>query len=200
MLTDEITKLNRSSTIGFLAALVVIAAIGMYRWILAGHNANLQAAQQNESVVDEFIRKNQFVGNTIELKKKKLEELRIQSDGLRSKVLATGDAEESFGNLQAIAKDARCVIRSLNAIGGQQGRRDEQTQSGEGVVAKRAVLNVIGSYGSIMKMISGLQKSDKKIWLDSLKMQTIEGGSDQLKCEMTVTIYTVSRKETTANE
>ncbi len=196
MLTDEITKLNRSSTIGFLAALVVIAAIGMYRWILAGHNANLQAAQQNESVVDEFIRKNQFVGNTIELKRKKFEELHIQSDGLRSKVLATGDAEESFGNLQAIAKEARCVIHSLNAIGGQRG----QIQGGEGVVAKRAVLNIVGSYGSIMKMISGLQQSDKKIWLDSLRMQTIEGGSDQLKCEMTVTIYTVSRKESTANE
>jgi hypothetical protein len=199
MIVDKLAKLNRSSRSALLAALTVISTIAMYRWTVAPHATYLYAAQQYESVIDRMARKNDVIGRVIESKKKKLTELREQFARLHSTLFSPDEAKEFFSDLQVISDETGCVIYSLNFITSRPGLKPKQPKDTSGIASKSAMLNVGGVYGDIIKLVERLQKRGQKVWIDSLKMEGLDDGSDRVRCDITITIYTVEDKEATVN-
>jgi isopentenyl diphosphate isomerase/L-lactate dehydrogenase-like FMN-dependent dehydrogenase len=196
MLINNLTKLNRSSRKGVFAALAVIGAIAIYNWTVAPYTACLLAAQRYESAVGKIAEKNKVINKAVEVRKRKLQELREQSTQLQNTLFAPDKAREFFSDLQVIAQQGGCTVNSLKVIDRERSDKDKQSEIAMDVVAKSVVLNVLGAYENIIKLIEKLQTRTQKVWIDSINMRTPDDGSDYPVCEITITVYTIEEKET----
>jgi len=193
VLIDNLAKLNRSSRSAVFAALIVIAAIATYKRIVAPHATYLFAAQQYESVLGNVVKKNKVIHNTVKVKKKKLEESREQFARLKNTLFTPNEAKEFLSNLEVTAKETDCAVYSLNFGASEPVLENKQNK---GISANRATLVVIGVYDNIIRLVEKLQMRTQGVWIDSLKMKTLDSDFTRLKCDMTITIYTIQDKET----
>lgn len=196
MLIDNLAKLNRSSRSAVFAALIVIAAIATYKRIVAPHVTYLFAAQQYESVLGNVVKKNKVIHNTVKVKKKKLEESREQFARLKSTLFTPNEAKEFLSDLEVTAKETDCAVYSLSFGASKPVLENKQNKDASGISANRAMLVVIGVYDNIIRLVEKLQMRTQGVWIDSLKMETLDGDFTRLKCDMTITIYTIQDKET----
>jgi len=197
MLVNNLAKLNRSSRNATSASLIVIAALAMYNWIVAPHATYLSAAQRYESVTDNIVKKNKVIGNRVKTKKMKLQELREQSAQLQSTLFTPDQAREFFSDLQAISEETGCIVYSVNLITSRPGPKGGQSKDTSGVVTKSAALSVIGVYRNITKLMGRLQARTQKVWIDSVKVRTLDYSLDRPRCDITITICVITDKENT---
>ncbi len=196
MLVDNLTKLSRSSRNAVSASLILIAALAMYNWIVAPRTNYLLAAQRYEFVMENEVEKNTSIGNKVETRKKKLQELREQSAQLQSTLFTSDQAEEFFSDLQAISEQTGCIVYSVNLITNNPNPiKDGRLQDTAGIVTKSAVLSVVGVYKNITKLIERLQSRTQKVWIDSVKVQALNNNSDRPRCDITITICALTDKE-----
>jgi len=196
VLIDNLAKLNRSSRSAVFAALIVIAAIATYKRIVAPHATYLFAAQQYESVLGNVVKKNKVIHNTVKVKKKKLEESREQFAQLKNTLFTPNEAKEFLSDLEDTAKETGCAVYSLNFGASEPVPENKQNKDASSIYANRAMLSVTGVYDNIIRLVEKLQMRTQGVWIDSLKMKTLDGDFTQLKCDMTITIYTIQDKET----
>lgn len=199
MLIDNLAKSNRSSRVAASAALVIIAAVATYNWTVAPHAACLSAAQQYETAAGNIAKKMQIVRSTITTKKKKLQQLRQQSAKLQSTLFTTDQAKEFFSDLQAISEETGCAVHSLTLVTNEPGPKGKRSSDNSGRTGKSARLTVVGVYANIVKLVARLRTRTQKVWIDSLRMMALNDPV-QLRCDMTITIYTILDKEAALNE
>jgi len=196
MLVDNLAKLRSSSRNAVSASLILIAALAMYNWIVAPRTNYLLAAQRYEFVMDNMVKKNKTIDNRVNIKKKKLEELREQSAQLQSTLFTSDQAREFFSDLQAISEQTGCIVYSVNLITNNPNPiKGGQLQDTAGIVTKSAVLSVVGVYKNVTKLIERLQTRTQKVWIDSVQLRTLDNRSDQPRCDITITICALADKE-----
>jgi len=196
MLVDNLTKLSRSSRNAVSASLILIAALAMYNWIVAPRTNYLSAAQQYKFVIDNMVKKNKTIDNRVNIKKKKLQELRERSAQLQSTLFTSDQAREFFSDLQAISEQIGCIVYSVNLITNNPNpNKDGQLQDTADIVTKSAVLSVVGVYRNITKLIERLQSRTQKVWIDLVKVRTLNNNSDRPRCDITITICVLTDKE-----
>jgi len=195
MLIDDIAKLSPSSRKGISAALIVIAAIAMYNWIVAPQATYLFAAKQYERIVGRIANKNEVIRSTVEAKEKRLQELREQFAQLQGALFTPDQVKEFFSDLQAICGEVGCTVSGLSFITTESGRKDEMTEDASGIVPNKALLSVIGVYEDIIKLMKRLQMRSNKVWIDSINMESFYSDSPQVKCDITITVYTTKDRE-----
>ncbi|MHC4423580.1 MAG: hypothetical protein ACYSWR_02765 [Planctomycetota bacterium] len=195
MLIDDLAKLNRSKRNSVSAALIIIAAIAIYNWTLAPHTSYLFAAQRYETAIDNIMKESKVVSNKVEIKKKKLQELRQQFAEFQNTLFTPSNATEFFSDLQPISEEAGCVVYSLNFATGEPVLKGEESENALGIVANSAMLSVVGMYGNVIKLVERIQARTQKVWIDSVRMEAVGDNPDQLKCDMTIIIYAIEDKE-----
>ncbi len=196
MLVDNLTKLSRSSRNAVSGSLILIAAIAMYNWIVAPRANYLLAAQRYEFAMENVVKNNKTIDNRVNIKEKKLQELREQSSQLQSTLFTSNQAREFFSDLQAISEETGCIVYSVNLISNKPNPiKDGQLQDTAGIVTKSAVLSVVGVYKNITKLIKRLQSRKQKVWIDSVQLRTLDNRSDQPRCDITITICALTDKE-----
>ncbi len=199
MLVDKIVQLERSHRRVLLIALVVVAAVGLYRWILAPYNGQLLAAQQYESALDSAIHKTDVLSTTLKAKRAKIEELTRESARLRDRLFTPGEARNFFAFLPAVAHRAGCAIQSVSSVPEQRGGSQSQPEDSSGIIGKKAVVTVIGGYNNIVGFLNELQTAERKVWIESVKLGTGDN-LGKLKCQVVLTIYCIDSLETTLYE
>lgn len=195
MLVNNLAKLSRSSRNAFSVSLIVIAALATYNWIAAPHTNYLFAAHRYESVIDEIIQKNKVIDSKVKVKKKKLQELQEQSVELLSTLFTPDKAREFFSDLQAISEETGCIVYSLNFIDSKPDTKSGQPKQTAGVVTKSAVLSVVGVYRNITSLIQRLQSRTQKVWIDSVRIRTLDRTLDRARCDITITICAIEIEE-----
>ena len=200
MLIDSLAKLNSASRNAISAALVVIVAIAMYNWTVSPHVVQLSVVQQYESVLDDVVKKNKILSSAVKIKNKKLEQLGEQFAQLQSSLFMIDKAKEFFSDLQVISEQMGCTVYSLNLTTDKQNSKEGQAEDATGIVTKSAILSVIGAYGDIVRLVERLQARPQKVWIDSVKMTSLDNDSGQLKCDITITICTLQDKEAIPHE
>jgi hypothetical protein len=187
MLINNLAKLSRSSRNAASASLILIAALAMYNWI----------AQQHEVVVATVARKNEHITKMVEIKRKKLEKLREQSAHLLSTIFTADKATEFFSDLQAISEQSGCTVHSLNFVSNTSELKSGRAEDDTGVVDRGAVLSIIGEYKNIIKLLERLQMRSEKVWIESVRMQTVDRRSANPRCDITLRIHAIPNKEST---
>jgi hypothetical protein len=192
MLVKHLLKVNPSTRYAVSASLVVIALLAMYNWLVAPHAAYLSVAQGYESVTANLVNKNRIISSQVKVKRKKLQNLQEKSTQLQSTLFTPDKAREFFSDLQAIAEQTGCMVQSLNMI--QNNPREVESENISGIITKSAVLSVVGLYKDIPRLIQRLQARTQKVWIDSIKVMTVEYNSDRPRCDMTITICEIQDK------
>jgi len=195
MVFDSLAKLNRTSRYAVFGALIIIATIAMYGSIVAPHVGYLSAAQQYECVVGDIAKKEKTISNTVKGRKKELQKLQEQCVQLEGALFSPENAEDFFSDLRPISEQAGCTVNSLRFPPSAASSGDGQSKNLSGIVAKRAILSIEGAYGDIVSLMQRLQGRAQKVWIESLEIQSLNDGSTQLKCDITIVIYTIQNKE-----
>ena len=195
MLKKHWTKSTRSARTVFLASLVLIGAIAVCNWIVAPQRNYLQAAQRYKLATDSFAKKNQTVSNDVTIKKEQLKELQEKFRQIRSRLFDPDEAGKFFGNIQTKSEEANCTIYSLTCSPGSSVSNTDRPEANSNIIAQRATLSVEGSYGNIITLMNKLQDCSEQVRIDSVSMNSDSKDSDYLKCDMTITIYVIHRKE-----
>jgi Tfp pilus assembly protein PilO len=195
MLAEKIIQINRSHRRVLLIALVVIAAVAMYRWILSPYTGQLLAAQMYNYTLDSAIHKAGLMGTLLEAKKANTVELTKESDRLRNQLFTPQEARQFLASLPAAVRQTGCVTQSVStAPETQRGSQDDSS----GIVPKKATVTVIGGYNDIIKFLEGLQTSVHKVWIESVRIDA--GGAGKLKCQVLLTVYCIERVENSLYE
>jgi Tfp pilus assembly protein PilO len=195
MLSQNPIKSIRSSKNAVFTALVVIEAIALYNWIVTPHVNYLRAAQRYESVIDELAKRNQIINNNVTVKKKELEELQDKFRHVRIKLFDPVKAKEFFSDMQAMAEVTNCVIYSLNFSPTDSVIDTGQSEVSSHITANHATLSVVGGYRDIVALINKLQGRPRQVWVDSISIEPVGNNTDQLRCDIEVTIYVIHGKE-----
>lgn len=195
MLSQNLIKSIRSSRNAVYAALVIIEAITLYNWIVTPHISHLRAAQRYESVIDELAKKNQIINNNVTAKKKELEELQEKFQHIRIKLFEPVKAKEFFSDMQAMAEVTNCVIYSLNFSPTDSALDTGKLEASSHITANHATLTVVGGYKDIVALINKLQDRSRQVWIDSISVEPVGSNTEQLKCDIVLTIYVIHDKE-----
>ncbi len=195
MLVKDISKLNDRTQNSLFAALFVIAIAGMYQWIVNPHIKYLSAAQQYDFALDKYSERNKALNREIKTKTEQIENLSNQMSEAMNLVFTPSEARNFFGNLQSTLEQTGCVIHTLNLAGEKAANRKKQAADTSEATANKASINISGPYKSIIGIIEKMQKNNPKVWIDSFKIEIADFNSGWLKCEMTITIFTVQDKE-----
>ncbi len=195
MVFGSLAKLNRTSRYAVFGALIIIATIAMYISTVAPHVRYLSAAQQYECVVGDIAKKKKTVSNTVKGRKKELQKLQEQCVQLEGTLFSPEKAKEFFSDLCPLSERAGCTVHLLRFPPSAAGPGGGQSKNLSGIVAKRAILSVAGVYGNIISLMERLQGRAQKVWIESLEIQSLNDGSTQLKCDITIVIYTIQNKE-----
>ena len=194
MAVKHLAKLKPSTRNATLASLIVIASLAMYSWIVAPHAAYLSTVQGYESVMSNLKEKSELISKNIDVKRKELQKLREESTQLQGTLFTSEKAREFFSDLQAISEQTGCMVYSLNLISSTPNPKNKQLEESSGVATKSAVLSVVGVYKDIARLIKRLQARTQKVWIDSIKVLTVEYNSDQPRCDLTITICEIQNK------
>jgi len=192
MLVKHLIKADRSTRYVVSASLVIIALLAMYSWLVAPHAAYLSVTQGYETAMTNLVNKNKIIDSRVKVKQKKLKELQEKSAKLQSTLFTPDKAREFFSDLQAISEQTGCVVQSLNMI--QNNPKEKKSENISGIITKSAVLSVVGLYQDIPRLIQRLQARTQKVWIDSIKVMTVEYNSDRPRCDMTITICEIQDK------
>lgn len=199
MLSQNQIKAIRSSRNVVLTALVIIEAIALYNWIVRPHVSYLRAAQICESVADKLAKKNRIISNNVTTRRKELKELEERFEHIHIKLFDPVKAKEFFSDIQAMAEETNCVIYSLNFSPTDSALEAGQEVSSH-ITANHAILSAVGNYKDAVALINKLQGRPKQVWIDSISIEPISNNSEQLKCDITVTIYVIHSKEKDSND
>jgi hypothetical protein len=164
----------------------------MYKLLVAPHVAYLSVVQGYESAMTNLVNKNKIIDSKVKVKRKKLQELEEKSATLQSTLFTPDKAREFFSDLQAISEQTGCVVLSLNMI--KKSQNEKRSEDTANIVTKSAILSVVGLYKDIPRLIKRLQARTQKVWIDSIKVLTVEYNSDRPRCDMTITICEIQDK------
>jgi hypothetical protein len=195
MLLGNWTKSARFSGNAVFVALVLIGIFAIYNWIVVPHENYLMAAQRYKSVTDALARKNEIISKDMIVKKKELEKLQDEFEQLHTGLFDPVGAKEFFSDIEVMAESANCIIHSLNVSQTESALKADQSKAGGCITADHAKLSVVGNYGNIVALIGELQDRPKQVRIDSLRIKLIGSDSNQLGCDMTITVYEVQNKE-----
>ncbi len=199
MLKNKIAKLNSSSRNAITTALIFIAAVAMYNWMVAPHVNYLFAVQRYEAVVDNIAHEKEIIIKALERNKANLQQLTDQLTSVRNSFFTPAEAKTFFSNLEAIAKDTDCILQSLNFTKQDRGVAFKRSQDDLHISAESATLSFIGSYDNIIAFLNKLQNRIQKVWIGSIRLRIFDIQSAKLKCDTTITIYVVQDKEAVLN-
>ena len=195
MLSKNWTKSTPAPRNIAFAALVLMGAIAVYNRVVAPHANYVLAAQRYESVANKLTRKNQAIIDNVKIKGKKLEGLEEKLEQMRTNLFEPIEAKEFFSDIEVMSEGANCTIYSLDVSQTRSALKAERSGARGYITANHAKLSVVGSYRSIVVLMNKLQGSPRQVWINSVSIKPISDSSEQLKCDITIVIYTTEEKE-----
>ena len=195
MLFKKQAILTYSSRNVMLTSLVLIGAIAFYMWVVAPHRNNLMAAQRYDSVTTDLARKSQIINDTLKIKKKELKELQEELEQTHTRLFGSIEARKFFSNIQTLVEKANCTVNSLKFSPTDPAIRADRPEKNSYLTTQLAKLGVIGSYRNITLLMNRLQDRSEQVRIDAVTIKPTGNNSEQLECNMNITIYVIADKE-----
>lgn len=200
MLLKSWIKQVSSQQNAIFVSLALIGAIGVYNQVIAPHRNYLQAAQKYEEAANNLTQKKQTIGNSLIIRQKELESMEEKLNSGYEMLFEPPEAKEFFNNMQAVSEKTGCIIHSLTftQAGLKSGIKDPNVNVQ--ITAKGVQLSLLGGYDNITALMDKLQENSKCVRIESVRIYSDSSFPNYLKCDMSVTIYIISRKEDRRHE
>ncbi len=205
MLIDHLTRLDKRSRNAVYLAVLVIAGIAMYGWIVSPHVQYLQAVQKYRPAVDKIIGKQQDIKKALVTRRVLLERLRREFDAVSNTMHTAEQMQQLFGELGTVAEQYGCSLARID-----RSSHDPEVIIGEAsdptyVESVEAGLMLLGEYDSLVAFVDRLQTRERKVWISSIDIELpqdeiLKEQGDVLKCDIVLEIYVIQKKEVAQND
>lgn len=186
-LLDNFVKLNKRSRYSLSIALMIIALLGVYNWVISPHTQYLSAAQKYEQALNQRNKTNKTILNNLKIKDKNLERLENRLDTLKDIAFTEDESKKFWTNIKKDTEDAGCYFNSISFF------EEKQQPENSIFTTESAALNITGNYSSITQLIEKIASNPDKIWIDSLQLSAARQSSI-LQCDMTITIFKIKKE------
>ena len=200
MLIDTLAKSKRSSKVAVSIAFVTILAVAIYNWLVVPHATYLHAAEKYEFVVSDVAKQNTIIKSKNELKKKQLDEIRLNFNKVREKFFTADTAKEFFSDIEVIATQANCPINSINFLSNKSRRNSPDAQNSSFVIQKGVSVEFVCSYDNVINFFANLFNRPQLLSIRAMRIEPIYRDSSKLECEITFVVYIVKDKEILTDE
>lgn len=195
MRLEKWKKQTYASKNALIASLVLIGLIASYNWAVSPHLDYLLASERYESVTANLVERYQAIRDDVIGKRRKLNELQKEIQQTHVRLFDKAEAREFFNDIQLMAKNANCTVGSLDFLPAASASETGRAQVDKYITLQCAKLGVVGSYQNLITLLNRLQDRSEQVEINSLTIKPIRGKSDQLKCDVTVTVYVIEDKE-----
>jgi hypothetical protein len=190
----RITALGKSTGGIVSAALVVIAVIAVYDWMVSPHLGYLNAMQRLQPVVDEVAGERDRLCQILGSSRQRLRALQEELAEVRGRLFSREESKAFVPILQSLVEDAGCVL----LLAAFTDRNDTTPARGSdqpaAVKASHVSLTVLGQYEQVIALLERVQDSQPKIWVDSCRLELSDAGSGQLCCQLALTAYALGEQ------
>jgi hypothetical protein len=192
MLSERLIQLSRPSRGGLLGALVLTAAMGMYRWVLQPHTVELAAAERYEGLMETIAGRNESSAKLLGAKERKLKQLTARYERLSACLFTSAEVKSFCSDLPKLAAESGCAVHSLNfvpvRVTGDERRGEQQSK----ISSRQFRLVFSGQYTGTVEMMGKLRGYEPVIFLDSVNIELAAGG--MLKSDINITIYVMGER------
>ena len=198
----KVTYYTESYKTAFLACLLFIGAVGIYRSFVVPHHNYLQAAQKYESAIDTLAKKKQIISNNLKTERIKDNKLQEQLAVMQDKLFDQFTEREFFSNIENLCRETNCKMLSLTfSLSSVSGTKSTQKPiENEYVISNPAKLVVEAKYKNIMNLMNLLQDNQKLVRINPVSISYDDKNPGFLKCDMTITIYVANEKRDFQND
>jgi len=200
VLIDHLTRLDKTSRNALYVALVAIAGVAMYGWIVSPHVKYLQAVQKYRPAIKKIIDKQQDIKRMLVGRRTLLEKLKKQFNEVGNTIHTAEQVQQLFGELGTVAEQYGCSLAQID-----RSMADPEIIIGEAsdptyVESVKAGLTMLGDYGPLVAFVDCLQTQERKIWISSIDIEVLkdEMVTEQdgvLKCDIVMEIYVIQKKK-----
>ena len=195
MLVEKLSKLSSSSRNALSAALVLIAAVAMYRWLVAPHVTYLFAVQRYEPILQDVAQKKQNLRNSVTVKRKRLVDLEEEFSNVVGEFFTSEQAGAFFAEIPDIAGREGCPVSAVSFQPAQAGPTLRYGGKVLVIRSRAASLTVTGQYNSVMALLGALGDRQQRVWVDSLRMELSDVTTGILRCTISISIHTIEDQE-----
>ena len=188
-------KLNPTSRRAVYAALIGIAAVALYNWIVAPHLTYLRAVQHYGPIVDLISRQRVVLKDQMARRRTDLDGLETQFDQIRPLLYTQDQARQLLGDLEAMAAQHHCAITAVDLASDRPTPIVGSEQDPLQIQEIQTSLTVVGDYDGIMALLGQLQALPRKIWIRSLTMELTGPDTTRHQCRMDIGLYVIQEKE-----
>ncbi|MFC1781835.1 hypothetical protein ACFLZ8_06205 [Planctomycetota bacterium] len=178
----------------FFASTLIIAAIASYNWIVTPHVNYLAAAQRYELATVVLAKKKQTINSDLQIKRKRLEQLQQDYIDSLEVLFDPAEARDFLSNLQFNCEKSGCLMQSLTFSSQSSLPAGKEINENQ-ITTRKANLTFLGGYSHITDLMNALQKTKKKVLIDSVKIIADSDTPGYLRCDMAVSIYIIQRKD-----
>jgi Tfp pilus assembly protein PilO len=97
--------------------------------------------------------------------------------------------------LPSVVAQSGCAVISVSSTPNPQQNVLNDTPA---IAPKKAMVTITGGYNSITRFIDALQNYERKVWIESVRIDA--GGAGKLKCQVVLTVYCIERVENSLYE
>lgn len=200
MALDSITKSSRSSRNALCLSIIIIGAVAAYNWIVSPHVNYIQAAQKLQKTTVVHARKNKIISEQTKTMKKELSQSQDRLDDLGNKLLDHTSAEEFFGNIDNVARQSDCIVRSLNLSLPVETRKTRLKTIHSRILEQSAKLTILGNYKNIVNFMKVLQGRTEYVVVDLTKIVPTRDESGRLACDADIWVYLIEKKDISSHD
>lgn len=189
-----------------IGAVFLIAVIGLYNWVVRPHVTLLVASQRYEQAATRRIETGLAVNEEVRQKQQELQGLLAQRAAWSQMTFDVTGAEEFLRHLQEPCNEAGCRLISLSYLPAERLKARAAPSSADSdeaetpppvtsLLARGALITVHGPYRSVVRFVGLLQSHSKKVWIDRCQMTSLQADTENVACELVITIYVTMGKE-----
>lgn len=198
-LTETIMKSSQVSRIIISTSIVAVVGLLTYNWAVSPQASYLHAAQQYETVSLDVDKNIKIMLNNVKINEIKLKKLQARIKSSRSSFFSDGQAADFFGLFEKISTAAGCNLESMIFANETITSLDKKEQSPK-IIEKKANVKVTGSYGAIIALTSVLKDYPLTVYINDLRIKSIDLSADNLACSMDIKIYLTENRELLIDE
>jgi len=165
--------------------------MALYKNVIVPHTSYLQTERVYASATNKLVKKSSIFQTNIRVKKKKLQNLQSKFEQIKIKLFDPLEAEEFFSDIQAMARQANCLVSSLNFSANDTVPQNKKSKAKSYINPSFAAMSIAGTYKNILAMINKLQDRSRQVWVDSINIEPVNDSSDLLKCDIKIRIYVI---------
>jgi hypothetical protein len=176
------------------AILVVIAA---FNWTIAPQTSQVSASERLLFVRSELEKKYKIVQTNLVIRKKRLNLLQkaFEENNDSARLFRPVEAKEFLGDIQSMAEACGCTVEYLQ-FGASARAKKEDAAKTEGYVSLRQTsMTLLGTYNNLVTLINRFQERLRQVWVHALSVESLQGSSEQLRCQLVLTIGVVNSDE-----